>query len=97
MIRVSGSVFVSAEGQTLEAAIAAFREMFDGLSPEEWEETEAPEMGTEPDGGNIVAWCEGCGRPICDDEEYAHGEDADLCPDCYPEPLPAPPEAPHHE
>jgi len=83
MIRVMGRVCMSAEGATMDEAIAAYRAAHNGASPDEWEEVTSPD---EPAGGNIVAWCEGCGKPICDDEKSFHGEDFDLCEACGTEP-----------
>jgi hypothetical protein len=85
VIRVTGRIFVSAEGATLAEAIAAYRAKYEG-SPDEWEVTEATQGETEQDGGSIVAWCEGCGKPICDDEKsYSDGE-YDECEACHGEP-----------
>jgi hypothetical protein len=79
VIRVTGRVFVSAEGATLTEAIAEYRAKYDD-SPEEWEDAD------NGDGGNIVAWCEGCGKPICDDEKSYDGGECSLCEACHGEP-----------
>lgn len=76
---VGGSVtrYIEAEGETLEEAVARWKDMAGAGYPSEYQD-----HGTDPeDEGEIIGGCEGCSRVIIEGEKYSSDEEG--CLTCW--------------